>query len=141
MAHVSLLNLQGNHIGDPGVLALAPLLRNLPRLEALYIDFNGITEDGALPRLGHLSLGANLLGDDGMRALAAAIAGGGLARLELLHLGNNDIGDAGAKALAAACVSADTLPRLEELFLDDNEIGDAGMRALAAAIAGGGWQG
>lgn len=66
-----------------------------------------------------------------MRALAAAIAGGGLARLELLHLGNNDIGDAGAKALAAACVSADTLPRLEELFLDDNEIG----------VAGGGWQG
>ena len=148
-AHVKGLYLSRNRLGDPGVQALAPALRHLPRLEQLFLYDNGFGDagaaalaraaaDGALPRLRELYLYANRLGDGGVRALAAAVAGGALARLDSLGLISNKVGDAGAEALAAACASAATLPRLNQLYLYSNQIGDAGMRALAAAIAGGG---
>ena len=149
MAHVKVLDLAGNSLRDPGVQALAPALRHLPRLEELCLNANRIGEagaaalaraatDGALPRLQSLDLDRNRIGDGGVRALAAAVAGGALARLEELDLDDNEIGDAGAEALAAACANAATLPRLTTLELAFNQIGDGGMRALAAAIAGGG---
>lgn len=149
MAHLLGLFLEGAWTSDSGAQTLAPALRHLPRLVHLDLEGNGIgeagvaalaraTADGALSRLRVLDLQNNRIGDGGVRALAAAVAGGAFATLQVLHLGGNKIGDAGAEALATACARPDALPRLVDLQLDHNKIGDAGMRALAVAIAGGG---
>ena len=54
--------------------------------------------------------------------------------IERLELWGNKIGDEGCKALAAALGKEGAAPRLEELRLPYNEIGDEGYTALAAAL-------
>ena len=54
-----------------------------------------------------LNLGGNQLGDDGAKALAAAVAASG--SLAELHLDDNNIGDEGAKALAAGISASGSL--------------------------------
>ena len=76
------------------------------------------------------------IGDDGVRALARALAGGALPSLETLTLDNNRIGDIGASALADAAAGG-ALSEVKVLDLGYNKIGTAGMAALAAAIGGG----
>jgi hypothetical protein len=76
-----------------------------------------------------LFLGNNNIGDEGARALAAALDNN--ATLTRLDLDGNNIGAEGARALAAAL---DKNATLTTLFLGNNNIGDEGARALAAAL-------
>ncbi|EOD19123.1 hypothetical protein EMIHUDRAFT_369653, partial [Emiliania huxleyi CCMP1516] len=73
-------------------------------------------------------------GDAEAAQLAEVLASGAAPRLDTLSLGNNKIGDEGCKALAAALGKEGAAPRLEYLYLDNNEIGDEGCKALAAAL-------
>ena len=80
-------------------------------------------------RLGRLVLQLNQIGDEGCKALAAALGKEGAApRLEYLDLWQNKIGDEGCTALAAGGGSA------IRVYLQENEIGDEGWKALAAAL-------
>ena len=86
------------------------------------IAFASAIGSGALPRLEHLFLDENQIGDSGMQSFAAAVGSGALPQLKEFLLDNNQIGDAGVQALSAALVSgAGALPRLEILFLNRNQ--------------------
>ncbi|EOD15523.1 hypothetical protein EMIHUDRAFT_245788 [Emiliania huxleyi CCMP1516] len=94
-----------------------------------------VLASGAAPRLEKLDLYDNKIGDEGCKALAAALGKEGAApRLETLYLIGNQIGDEGCKALAAALGKERAAPRLEKLELCGNKIGDEGCKALAAAL-------
>ncbi|EOD26952.1 hypothetical protein EMIHUDRAFT_236263 [Emiliania huxleyi CCMP1516] len=94
-----------------------------------------VLASGAAPRLETLYLGENKIGDEGCKALVAALGKEGAApRLEKLDLNWNKIGDEGCKALAAALGKEGAAPRLETLYLGENKIGDEGCKALAAAL-------
>lgn len=149
-AHVSGLYLSMNNLGDDGMQALAPALRHLPSLVFLHLSANNIREagaaalanaatDGALSQLQSLHLNDNSIGDGGMQAVSAAIAGGGkvLSQLHYLSLQRNNIGNVGAQSLAAAFVGGKS-SAMRNLYLNANEIGDVGMQAFSAAIFCGG---
>ena len=51
-----------------------------------------------------------------------------------MTVNSNKIGDEGCKALAAALGKEGAAPRLETLDLTRNQIGDEGCKALAAAL-------
>ena len=91
-----------------------------------------------LARLYELWLSNNEIGDDGMVALADALAVGALAGLGDLRLQFNAIGEVGLRALAAAVSSHGALANTWYLGLSDNRFGDDALRALEAAIAAGG---
>ncbi|EOD17296.1 hypothetical protein EMIHUDRAFT_244151 [Emiliania huxleyi CCMP1516] len=88
---------------------------------------------GKATGLGYGGLG---WGDAEAAQLAEVLASGAAPRLETLYLGGNKIGDEGCKALAAALGKEGAVPRLETLtlFLGANRIGDEGCKALAAAL-------
>merc|ERR1719238_2427139 len=73
-------------------------------------------------------------GDAEAAQLAEVLASGAAPRLEKLRLYGNKIGDEGCKALAAALGKEGAAPRLETLYLGVNKIGDEGCMALAAAL-------
>ncbi|EOD25248.1 hypothetical protein EMIHUDRAFT_206463 [Emiliania huxleyi CCMP1516] len=95
-----------------------------PRLETLNLN----------RRRGLETLNLNQIGDEGCKALAAALGKeGAVPRLEKLSLDGNRIGDEGCKALAAA-LKEGAAPQLKGLYLDSNKIGDESCKALAAAL-------
>ncbi|EOD17298.1 hypothetical protein EMIHUDRAFT_316356 [Emiliania huxleyi CCMP1516] len=69
-------------------------------------------------------------GDAEAAQLAEVLASGAAPRLEDLTLNGNKIGDEGWKALAAALGKEGAVPRLETLHLNRNEIGDEGYKEL-----------
>jgi hypothetical protein len=143
------------------------------RLTSLVVRYSSLKPGGGIAvahaiRAGclrHLNLGACSIGDDGARAIAAAITDqhqqnrqnrqnqqpqlhhhqdknprsrheNGLVFLESLELGGNDITWVGAVALADAL--ANSRGRFHALDLSWNPIEDRGALALAEAIAGSG---
>ena len=70
--------------------------------------------------------------------MARVIASGALPRLEALSFLLNDVGDDGARALAAALGRKWVATRLSRVDLCGNSIRDGGAKALAAALAHGG---
>ncbi|EOD21547.1 hypothetical protein EMIHUDRAFT_368691, partial [Emiliania huxleyi CCMP1516] len=73
-------------------------------------------------------------GDAEAAQLAEVLASGAVPRLETLWLSDNKIGDEGCKALAAALGKEGAAPRFKKLQLNGNESGDEGCKALAAAL-------
>jgi len=73
-------------------------------------------------------------GDAEAAQLAEVISSGAAPQLESLYMHYNSIGDEGCKALAAAIGKGGCAPRLKLLDLQRNQIGDEGLRALAAAL-------
>ena len=110
------LQLSCNKLGDAGVTTLAALLADggLPRLDYLGLYRNDVGDAGcvALARslahrsvddcLSALLLNSNLVGDEGLLALAAAARTGALSCLEKLCLSANRIGDRGVDGLSRA---------------------------------------
>ncbi|EOD26951.1 hypothetical protein EMIHUDRAFT_114844 [Emiliania huxleyi CCMP1516] len=86
---------------------------------------------GKATKLSYANLG---WGDAEAAQLAEVLASGAAPRLEKLYLYDNQIGDEGCKALAAALGKEGAAPRLEELTLGENKLGDEGCKALAAAL-------
>ncbi len=129
LRRLSSLSLYWNQIGmnRARVFLASP---NLVNLTTLDLDDNSIRLDGLraltaadMPRLRHLNLRANVLGDEGAAILAASPF---LSRVRKLGLAYNGIGDAGAAALAAS-------PHLRALTLLDvrhNRLTDAGRAGL-----------
>ena len=76
-----------------------------------------------------LNLDGNQLGDEGVKALAPAVAASD--SLVELHLCYNQLGDEGTKALATAVAKSSSLVKLH---LSYNQIGDEGAKAVAKAI-------
>ena len=89
---------------------------------------------GKATQLSYLQTG---WGDADAAQVAEVLASGAAPRLETLNLGNNKIGDEGCKALAAALGKEGAAPRLEMLALNGNQIGDEGCKALAASLKDG----
>jgi Ran GTPase-activating protein (RanGAP) involved in mRNA processing and transport/predicted GTPase len=86
---------------------------------------NGISNN----TLTKLDLGKSHIGDEGVKAVAAALArNNSLAHLDLWR---NNIGAAGAKAVTAALARNNTLTLLN---LERNNIGAEGAKAVAAAL-------
>lgn len=131
LAHLSLW---GRHLRASGIMALA---------DARWLE-----------QLRSLNLGANYIGDEGLRELLSWTEGR-LSGLETLFLAHSDLSDAGARALAYAdldglrylelgenfigaqgaltLVNALNFTSLEALMLPRNAIGDAGAIALSRA--------
>lgn len=111
------LRLDGNKLGNTGVMALARHIRNCP-LRSLDLSKNRITDVGvgalanALPasKLQVLDLSSQFIGDKGAGALAEALLKG--SRLYDLRLHGNDVHLAGATSLAAALSTGVPLKRL-----------------------------
>jgi len=113
---LSRLNLCNCGLGVAGALHLADLLRD-PAAAA------------ALEDLEDLELGSNEVGEEGARALAAALPR--CPALRKLHLSYNRLGEGGARALAEALPQC---PALEQLELNNNGLGEGAARALAEAL-------
>ena len=119
-ASLTVLYLNGNPLGDAGLAALLPALRQLP-LEGLYLSATGI-------------------GDEGVGSLVAQPTANALGSLLELDLGENRITDDGCDTLASA-LRCGALPALKALRLDDVELdgnpaSKEAMEAVLAARAG-----
>ena len=116
------LSLMGSALGNAGLVALAPALRQLPGLEAI-------------------DLGGNPVGDEGISALLAPPLAAsapppptvGLAKLKVLILENIQITDAGCAALASV-IDNGALPALEQLGLQQEEPWTAASPAAVDAV-------
>lgn len=96
------LSLSYNKLGDRGVGALATGFGQARRLRRLLLRGNRLTADGARalaffglgPALRELRLKDNSLGDEGLTAIADALAG--RPGVEVLEVSGNDVTEAGA---------------------------------------------
>ena len=141
------------HVGDVGASALTAALGRgaLPRLEILTLTNTGISDAGLvtlapalrrLPGLQALFLSSNPVGDEGLAALVApsSPAGalspptGGLKKLQLITLRNSKVSDAGCAALVAALDSG-RLPALKEIDLSGSPISAASEADLHDSLA------
>ena len=104
------LCLHNNPIGDVGLAALAPVLRQLPLLENLYLGETGI-------------------GDDGVASLVAGNTEGEFKSLKELAIHDNHITDAGCATLATA-IRSGALPALDTLSLNDNAASDYSIQEV-----------
>ena len=126
-----------------GVVALVTHPEMAAKGRSLSLGENGqVTERAwrkALPRmldkgsLTHLDLQGNSIGDEGAKAVAAAVAASG--SLTHLDICDNNIGVEGAKAIAEVVAASGSLTRLS---LRLNKIGDEGAKAIAGAVAASG---
>ena len=111
-------------IGDAGIAALAPALRQLPALETLGLESNPLGDDGI----------ATFVVPPPLACALSPPAGGVLAGLKQLYLGFTQITDAGCAALAYALDSG-ALPALGELRLLRIPASVAAKGGVHAALA------
>ena len=112
-------------IGDAGIAALAPALRQLPALETLGLESNPLGDDGIAALVAPPPLAG---------ALSPPAGGGVLVGLKKLYLGFTHITDVGCAALASA-LDRGTLPALRELRLLNIPASVAAKGAVHAALA------
>jgi hypothetical protein len=143
---VTILTIDGVHVGDAGASELAAALDRgaLPRLKILALRTAAIGDNGLvalapalrrLPELNKLILRGNPLGDVGLAALVAPPPAGApptMGGLTLLNLRHTQVSNAGCAALAAALDSG-SLPALTSLCL----LGIPASAAAQAASVGG----
>jgi hypothetical protein len=106
----------GKGLGDDECVALAERLQEPGR-----------------PRLKHLLLGSNHVGDRCIHALSSAARNGALKSLYALGLSRNRITDVGCEALAGA-MRAGQLPQLTDLYISRNRVGNGCAAALASVL-------
>jgi len=106
----------GKGLGDDECVALAERLQEPGR-----------------PRLKHLLLGSNYVGDRCIHALSSAARNGALKSLYALGLSRNRITDVGCEALAGA-MRAGQLPQLTDLYISRNRVGNGCAAALASVL-------
>lgn len=116
LPQLQVLDVAGNNIGGPGVVALARAFRI-----------------GSLPNLQLLWLGENLIDDTGCVALADALSNKPLIHLEGLNIQANRIGEEGLEALAGALNNE--FLNLKYLYVDDGHLGSEHATLKAACDA------
>ena len=133
------LDLAGNDIRLPGIMAFQDLLVMDRRIKSLQLGYNGLGEEGAKLlglvlkfnyTLKELGLQGNHIGDDGAMFLAKELASNNNT-LERLQLDWNKIGPRGASGLAEALKQNSTLCHIS---LADNEIDSEGAANIADSI-------
>lgn len=83
-----------------------------------------------------LSLRNNSIGDEGVKALAAALREGGAPKLEEIEFRKNSIEDEGVKAMAAALREGKAAPNLKTINFVFNPASEAAKAELGAAREG-----
>ena len=136
------LNFYANNIGRNGSVALGNVLEELrnPNLATLYLDHNGIDDEGLhalvaglinCHNLTSLCLSGNeLITEAGLRSLSALFQSDHC-RLECLDLDGLNMDNDGVAVLLAGLAS---LPTLKKLDLVNNLIGDQGLQALVGLV-------
>lgn len=126
---LELLDVDNSHLEDEGLRALAEQT-DLGALEHLYMNGNRIGDAGLVALAQNstfsplgIQLNDNEIGDEGIGALAS---GSALSKVVDLEIYDNNIGDEGMCALA----SARNYPALENLSIQANPFGDKGMMAM-----------
>jgi len=135
LGQLSSLNLSGNDIGDKGVEALAAFGR-LGGLQSLGLAYTSMRADALrallaarLPPLRKLTLGCNVLRDEGARLVAKSAK---LAGLRELDLGDCELTEEAASLLASSRHLAGlTMLQLGNEIEGGNAIGDEGLEAIA----------
>ncbi|XP_072133139.1 uncharacterized protein [Mobula birostris] len=134
------LSLGRNELGDSGVKPVSAALRNPEcKIQKLGLDNVGLTDSGAKdlisalrtnPSLTELDLGANKLGDSGVKPVSEALRNPEC-KIQKLGLDNVGLTDSGAKDLISALR---TNPSLTELDLGANKLGDSGVKPVSEAL-------
>lgn len=139
------LDLGWNGIRVAGVTSLMKALpeRHVQHIMHLDLQANQITEidtlgaaleDGALPRLAHLNLRHNPIGNTGAKALVHIILAGQLAAIEMLNISGCEIRDSGMKALSSGVnaqqLKKSLMPLVEIIAARDNRASAKLMRSL-----------
>ncbi|XP_062895925.1 LOW QUALITY PROTEIN: NACHT, LRR and PYD domains-containing protein 12-like [Mobula hypostoma] len=134
------LNLNDNQLGDSRVKLLSAALRNSKRkIKKLWLRNVGLTDSGAEdlvstlstnPSLTELNLGANELGDSGVKLVSAALTNSKCC-IQKLWLRDVGLTDSGAGDLVSAL---STNRSLTELNLGVNKLGDSGVKLVSAAL-------
>lgn len=110
------LNLNYNHFGDRGCLALSAMLRQSPniRLRSLSLSAVGMGDVGItlimdaidnsphLKGLEHFYVNQNMIGDKGCEEIARVLSESKTIRILRINLGNNEFGRRGIKAIEEA---------------------------------------
>ena len=141
------LNLRGpgNKFGDEGMqalcvgLGLAGATPSLRRLTLCSVKFGPAGAEalatalgrGAMPKLDHLDLNYNPIGNQGLDALVMPLRK--LPALKKMMLVHCDIGDDGVASLVANLGNND-FKELTELWLDCNNISYGGLNSVHAAV-------
>ncbi|XP_055487144.1 NACHT, LRR and PYD domains-containing protein 3-like [Leucoraja erinacea] len=134
------LRLGFNDLGDSGVKLVSAALRNPDcKIQELKLNSVGLTDSGADDLASALStnlsltelwLGANSLGDSGVKLVSAALRNPDC-KIQRLWLNNVGLTDSGAEYLACAL---STNPSLTELELTNNTLTDRSVPALRRLI-------
>jgi len=103
---LKILSLDDNNIGDAGLIALAPALRGMAKLERLYLYGNNISDQGVgalvakpassvassvFPSLSYLFLDGNQITNKGMKKLKLGLTNGAMPALRVLNLQENKV--------------------------------------------------
>jgi len=137
------LVLDNVQIGEQGAATLATGLtkRALPALEVISLDCNQVVDAGIaalapalrqLPKLRHLFLSDNQIGDRGLALLLSEPMQGVLSSLRGLYLRDNQITDSGCAALASSLRSG-ALPALSRLDVGESSASQEAQAGLMAA--------
>ncbi|XP_078421476.1 NACHT, LRR and PYD domains-containing protein 3-like [Cetorhinus maximus] len=134
------LNLDYNKLGDSGVNLLSEALRDPDcKIQKLGLKDNNLTDSCAKDlasvistnqSLTDLDLGANPLGDSGVKLLSVALRNLGC-KIQRLGLKDNNLTDSCAKDLASVI---STNQSLTDLDLSFNRLGDSGVKLLSVAL-------
>jgi len=138
LKYIGLGRLDSKGLTADDIATLAVLLGKMPRLRRLILSNNKFGPAGAkhlaegisASSLTSLRISQNNIGDEGTKALAAAVAANG--KFTSLYVGWCCIGDEGAKALGEAIRASSSFATL---LLSRNNIGDEGVKAIAAGMA------
>jgi len=149
-SHILELDLEGNGIGDAGVISLVNTAGDsLPKLAKLFLNDNEIggaglaglataLTGGSFAHIDTLDLNRNRFGNGGLAALGGAISKGALARLRKLYVSGNGFDDQGLISFSHSIGGVGMLPQLDQLWLSKNGIGDEGATAFFGALGKGG---
>ena len=122
--------LDGNGIGDAGLMALAPALRNkLPRLQKLSLKNNKIGDQG----ISSLVNPPLRVVDGALMLPAGDLPAGDLSNLKWLGLSRNHIPDAGCRTLVTA-IESNEMPALLGLSMTGLPASEASTRLVEEAL-------
>ena len=130
----TIVSITNSKIDDTLVVSLAKRLRYMDKLEALYLHYNSIGDDGMIAlatemqnlklNLYNLNLRSNAFGNAGALALSKAL--NGMSRLMYLNVGKNKISNEGISAISKSIKRK----QLGELHVDHNQFDDAAVNQI-----------